>query len=298
MFTLKLFFRACNVISDPFTNWISAKNITIEKDIIYDNSNPDVLRADLYYNKDITRKYPVFINIHGGGFVDGDKKFRRGFAVTMAREGFFVINVNYGLCPEYKFPYFIDNTIQALNWTILNSEKYNLDTDNIILSGDSSGSFISAVTAGSTTNEDFRNRLGLPECNATIKALLLFCGVYDFLSVMDNKGFIKKSINYSDIITGMSYNELKDLGYFKLLSPDYYVSSNYPPTFITYSTKDLLCDNTSNTLIDNLKAKGVIHEIFEATNFEDIHCFHLRPLIKNARKCLQASSEFLRKTIK
>jgi len=294
MSALKFFFKACNVLSDPFTNWMTnSKNITIEKDIVYDESNPKVLTADLYYCKS-DNKYPVLINIHGGGFVEGDKKFRRGFSCKMAREGFFVININYGLCPEYKFPYFIENTISALNWAYDNSVKYNLDTDRFVLSGDSSGSFIAAVTAGAVSNEDFLRKISHFSVKGKIKAVLLYCGLYDFDTVCNSSDFVTKNIDYADIITGMTRKELEEKGFFDLISPEVYMTPDYPVTFLTYSKYDLLCKDTSKVMVDTLIKKGVNHKVFEGNNIEDIHCFHLRPIIKNARKCMKETNEFLK----
>lgn len=294
MSSIKFFFKACNVLSDPFTNWVSSKNVCIERDIVYDTTNPNILRADLYYTKLFKEsKYPIFINVHGGGFVGGDKKYRRGFSLTMAREGYFVMNINYGLCPSYKFPYFIQNVISAINWSIDNSDKYNLDTNKIILCGDSSGSFIAAVTAAAIYNPAFCEEIKVNYPNIKLRALMLYCGIYDFLSVCDNNDYIKKNINYPEIITGMNREKLVDLGFYDIIKPSNYVNENYPPTFITYSTKDILCNGTSDTLIDSLIEHKVPHKIFKATNVSDIHCFHLRPIIKNAKLCLKESNSFI-----
>ena len=99
-----------------------------EKDIPYGESESEKL--DTYH---VTRpegeKYPVMFLIHGGGFVAGDKYRRRGLARWIAEKGFFVVNVNYALAPQYKFPLGLQQLVKALNWVGENAEKYNLDLD-------------------------------------------------------------------------------------------------------------------------------------------------------------------------
>ena len=297
MSALKIFFRICNILSYPFTNWTNRKNVAITKDIVYDASNPDILKADYYYINQTERKYPVLVNIHGGGFVEGDKKFRKGFSISAAKEGYFVVNINYGLCPDNKFPYFINNVISALKHITDITDQYKLDKDKIILSGDSSGAFIAAVSAAAVSDSNFRTAIGAEECKAKIKALMLFCGLYDLNTVCTEKGVFRKKLNYAEILTSLNKEELEEKGLFNLLTPQNYVTSDFPPSFIAYSTTDLFCNGTSKILIDALKSKNIDHEVFEGRNLEDIHCFHLRPIIKNSAKCLDKGFNFLTKIL-
>ncbi|MGI6701332.1 MAG: alpha/beta hydrolase [Christensenellales bacterium] len=294
MSVLRIFFNALNIITYPVTNFIIRKKVVIRKDIVYDTDNPNALNADLYYLPK-RENYPVLVNIHGGGFVAGDKKFRKGFGLLMARKGYFVMNINYGLCPKHKFPYFINNAISALNYINSIKDEYRLDTEKIALSGDSAGAFIAAVTAGALSNPDFRDKINAAPSDLSVKALLLYCGLYDFDTVLNTSEFVTKYIDYADIITGKTIDELDKNGFTRLIAPENYVSSNYPPALITYSNYDTFLKGASDGIIDSLKSNNIPYEVFIGDRFTDVHCFHLRPIIKNARKCLLASGKFLEK---
>jgi acetyl esterase/lipase len=278
---------------------MSVRNVCIEKDLIFDEREPVLLKADIYYSKPQEKLFPALINVHGGGFVEGDKKYRRGYALTMAREGFLVMNINYGLCPEHKLPFILDNVISAFNFLIENSERYNIDRNRILISGDSSGAFISAVAAGVINNGEFRKKLNIDRKPlGRIRGALLYCGMYDLKTVCLNTGAFKDSIDYADIVMGKKYEELEQDGTLNLIEPDNYINSSYPPVFITYATKDMFCHDTSGGMLEALVMKKIKHEVFVAENYTDIHCYHLRPMIRNARKCNKISHHFIKSILK
>ena len=90
-------------------NRFPGKGLTEVKDIVYDEEHPDTGKLDIIYDekqrgKLTEGKFPVFFNIHGGGWIEGDKKMRRGYCQHMARTGAFTVNISYGLGPKYRFP--------------------------------------------------------------------------------------------------------------------------------------------------------------------------------------------------
>ncbi|MEG2453821.1 MAG: alpha/beta hydrolase, partial [Clostridia bacterium] len=99
-----------------------SKDIKVDYSISYDKDKACTL--DTYVKPCNKNKYPVLFYVHGGGFTAGDKKYRRTLAYWYAQNGFFVINVNHGLAPEYKFPSPLQQLVSALNWVVDNAEKY------------------------------------------------------------------------------------------------------------------------------------------------------------------------------
>ena len=118
-----------------------------EKDVPYGSG--ELQKLDLCYlpKRAGVDKYPVCFLIHGGGFVAGDKYHRRGLSKWIADKGFFVVNINYALSPETKFPAGVVDCVAALNWVGENAQKYDLDLDNMLVTGDSAGGYYSAMLA-------------------------------------------------------------------------------------------------------------------------------------------------------
>lgn len=86
----------------------------------------------------------VFINCHGGGFIEGDAKLMGSFCQKLAdRLGIFVVNVNYRLSPDYLYPYQC-REIEAIHaWLEENAEALGIDPRHCGIGGFSAGATLS-----------------------------------------------------------------------------------------------------------------------------------------------------------
>lgn len=89
-----------------------------------------------YYNKSLN----VVIWFHGGGFVLGNIRDNDDVCKKISEEtNTIVVNVNYALSPENKFPKAIYDSIHAVKWVYSNIHKYNGNKNSIYLAGESAG---------------------------------------------------------------------------------------------------------------------------------------------------------------
>ena len=146
-------------------------------DIAY---GPDPMHVlDVYRPRDATGNLPVFVLVHGGGWVYGDKERYQYYGLTMAQRGFAVINYTYRLAPEHKFPASLEDTCRVIGWMYENKENYGFDTEYVFLGGDSAGAHLAALFTNLCTSPayarcfDFR----VPE-GFVPSAVALNCGVY------------------------------------------------------------------------------------------------------------------------
>ena len=113
------------------------------------------IRADGYTIKlDIVRpegvkgKLPVFIFIHGGGWVLGDypthKRMVRDLVVLTGFAGVFV---NYTRTPDARYPQAINEIFAATKWVAEHGEEIGVDGKNLAVVGNSVGGNMTAVTA-------------------------------------------------------------------------------------------------------------------------------------------------------
>lgn len=91
---------------------------------------------------------PVFIFIHGGGWVLGDfpthMRMVRDLAVLSGFEGVFI---NYTRTPEAIYPQQINEIYAAVKWVAANGAQINADGKNMAVVGNSVGGNMTAVTS-------------------------------------------------------------------------------------------------------------------------------------------------------
>ena len=146
-------------------------------DIAY---GPDPMHVlDVYRPKDAEGDLPVFVLVHGGGWVYGDKERYQYYGLTMAQRGFAVINYTYRLAPEHKFPASLEDTCLVIGWMYENKEKYGFDTESVFLGGDSAGAHLAGLFTNLCTSPAYADRFDfrVPE-GFVPSAVALNCGVY------------------------------------------------------------------------------------------------------------------------
>ena len=151
-------------LGNPDEPILPVLNGTVQKDISY-GSNTDYygsitdLKLDLY-TPDISLagtngKFPLYVWVHGGGFLIGGKEGGDTQMVMMANQGFISAAINYRLgwsrdregdpCSgdSVSLKEAIYRSLQDLNasirFLVANADKYNIDTGNIFLGGQSAG---------------------------------------------------------------------------------------------------------------------------------------------------------------
>ena len=91
---------------------------------------------------------PVFMFIHGGGWVLGDypthKRMVRDLVVLT---GFGAVFVNYTRTPDARYPQAINEIYAATKWVAEHGEEINVDGRNLAVIGNSVGGNMTAATA-------------------------------------------------------------------------------------------------------------------------------------------------------
>lgn len=92
-------------------------------------------------------KLPVFIFIHGGGWILGDypthKRMVRDLVVL---SGYAAIFVNYTPSPEAHYPQAVNEIYAATKWVADHGDEINVDGKNLAVVGNSVGGNMTAVT--------------------------------------------------------------------------------------------------------------------------------------------------------
>ena len=77
------------------------------------NSYMDIC-VPISYMTDENRKYPVIVSVHGGGWFYGDKELYSHYCCLLAEHGYVVVNFNYRLSPQNKYPAAIEDVAYSV----------------------------------------------------------------------------------------------------------------------------------------------------------------------------------------
>jgi len=101
---------------------------------------------------------PLYVIIHGGGFISGDANSRQ--AQLMYRyfrdHGFACASVNYRLAQEAPFPAAVEDCKAAIRFLRANGSRYGYNAERIAVFGESAGGYL-AVMCAVTNNEEFNS---------------------------------------------------------------------------------------------------------------------------------------------
>lgn len=100
-------------------------------------------QLDLYVPHHPRDDRAIILFVYGGSWRHGQKEDYIFLAQSFAKSGFYVASMNYRFAPEHKFPLYVEDVVQALNWlsTGQQAQQYTYNPDKIILMGHSAGAF-------------------------------------------------------------------------------------------------------------------------------------------------------------
>ncbi len=103
-------------------------------------------RANVYHPLDMEGSLPVFINLHGGGFIMGKPEMDDPWCAFIAeRASCIVVNVDYALAPEHKFPAPVHQCYEIATWVYEHASELNADAQRMAIGGHSAGGNLSAA---------------------------------------------------------------------------------------------------------------------------------------------------------
>ena len=138
------------------------------------------------YVPDLEEAPPLYVVIHGGGFVFNDAEARQ--AQWMYRyfrdHGFACASVNYRLAQEAPFPAAVEDCKAAIRFLRAHAGEYGYNADRIAVFGESAGGYLAVMCA--VTNDDEFNGLTfigqdeLGNVSAKVDVLVDYYGVVEF----------------------------------------------------------------------------------------------------------------------
>ncbi len=250
--------------------------VKITKDIVF--AEVDGVRLKLDVTHPVAppppgEKRPILVQVHGGGWVIGDKR-EQGLPLIkrMASDGWVCFNVNYRLSPKVAFPAHIEDVKRAIAWVREHAEEYGADPEFVAITGGSAGGHLTAL-AGLTGNDPLLQR-GFEDADTSVQAAVPIYGIYDFLDRHGHwqKGAVERFVE--PWVMKSKRHEAPEM--WALASPLDQVGPHAPPFLVVHGDKDTLASvegarlfaeelgKASHSPVHYLELKGAQHafEVF------------------------------------
>jgi len=248
---------------------------------------------DVYRPKNAEGKLPVIVSVHGGGWVYGDKEAYQFYCMSLAQRGFAVVNFNYRLAPENKFPAPLQDTSLVFGWLKQHDEEYGFDLNNVFALGDSAGANILECYCSLCCNEEYYNSFE-PRISAPLlpKVVALNCGV-NIVRVSDDPKDRFTNDLMSDYLKDKS-----DTSQVLQVNGISHITPAFPPVFLMSAEDDFL-KYQMVPVIEKLVANNVEFTVrfYKDEKVRLSHVFHLDIRLEAADRCNSEECAFFRSFI-
>ena len=202
------------------------------------------LKLDVYQARGAAGPNPTLMYIHGGGWTNGSKESSALTFLPYLEMGWNVVNVEYRMADVAHAPAAVEDCRCALRWIYRNAERFNVDVDRIVVTGNSAGGHLSLTTGmvPATAGLDRqcpgdRNRAWSTGTTSMaelkVAAIINWYGITDVVGLMH--GSPGSSGNFTEAWLG-SRSDRAEVG--ERVSPLTYVRVGLPPVLSIHGDGD------------------------------------------------------------
>lgn len=187
--------------------------------------------------------HPVFVFVHGGGWVEGDRRLYAKLGRAVAAAGIVTVCVGYRLSPEVKHPEHVRDVAAALRWVRDHISEHGGDPARVCLGGHSAGGHLAALVT-----LDHRWLAEVDVDPAFIRGVAALSGVYD-LRRMAQVTYLRQKL------IAPAFGD--DPQALEAASPTTYVAAGAPPFWLNNAEIDWGLQRDAAAFADKLRAVDV-----------------------------------------
>ncbi|WEV73683.1 alpha/beta hydrolase [Bifidobacterium sp. ESL0798] len=242
--TMRTAFGRGNIACSPY--WENPEGVDAVTDLDYAGDGLRAHKLDVYYPHDAVvrggKTTPVYIDIHGGGFVHEYKELNRNFCTHLADRGFVVFSLNYRLAPSADYLGQMQDVMTGMAWVKEHLADYPCDPEKIFITGDSVGGVMALYAVAIEHSKAMADSLGLKQAGLNVLGGTLVSGMHNLRPLVEQtEDYINGSM--MDVITMMATRTFATLKATNspFIDLDYMAANvDLPPLFLNTSNDDFL----------------------------------------------------------
>ncbi|MFM8302764.1 MAG: alpha/beta fold hydrolase [Actinomycetota bacterium] len=236
----------------PF--WLGDRRVERIADLRYADGGGARHRCDVYRPRAGCTDAPVLLQIHGGGWLIGNKRQQgRPLMNRMAAAGWVCVAINYRLAPRAKMPAQIVDVKLALAWIRAHIAEYGGDPSRVVVTGGSAGGHLAAMAA--LTMNEARYQPGFESADTSVLAAVPLYPPTDLAALFTFRG--RRATRLADRIAAMVFGEAPsvDPARFRDWSPIALATPGMVPFLVVQGAADNLVPAAqTRAFVDTLRA--------------------------------------------
>ena len=231
-----------------FTSYRITPNVT------YLTANNFSAKLDVYEPLNSSGPTPTLLYIHGGGWTGGSKEGSSLTFLPYLQMRWSVVNIEYRLGGVSLAPAAVEDCICALRWVYRNAKQYNLDTNRIVVSGESSGGHLALMTGMTPASAGLDRQCPGPE-SLKVAAIINWYGPSNVVDLLDGPNTRTYAVSW----LGSQPNR-EEIA--RRVSPLTYVRPGLPPILTVHGDADPVVPYSQSVrLREALTKVGVPNEL-------------------------------------
>jgi acetyl esterase/lipase len=135
----------------------------------------DIVLQGRWYQPPGKGPFPIVLDVHGGGWVGGDRLNNELISVYLARNGIGVFAIDFRMAPTHKFPVAVADVNYAIRWLRANAQRLGSQANLVCGLGTSSGGHLMLLNALQPDHPHHASRLSSPSEETANVACVVAC---------------------------------------------------------------------------------------------------------------------------
>jgi len=219
-------------------------------------------KLDVYKRRDTTTPQPTLVFYHGGGWILGTKEASVMSIVPWLEMGWNVVNVEYRMARVALAPAAVEDAQCALKFVVSRAKDYNIDTNRIVVSGESAGGHLALAAGMIPAAAGFTNACAAGGFTAADMSVPKVAAIINWYGITDVDDMLSGPNARAYAVQWLGAPPNREV-IAKMVSPLTYVRADLPPILSIQGDADPIVPYSQNVrLHEALKKAGAKGELF------------------------------------